>query len=154
MIHLGISGKLPAMIRHVFVASALLCVAAVACSRGTPNNTSAAIPVRPAAAPAPAPAVATQHHCLGDVKITSAVLPTAPDIVVIDWSLDVANSCPEPHDIRATYQAWGAGDVLLQSDQQDLTIEANARATATGLLRMTPQDYARVTRRTGVAQFR
>ena len=143
------------MVRHVFVALALLCVVGGACSRGTANNTSAAMPqgTRQAAAPAPA-GPAPQGHCLGDVKITSNVLRPEPYVVVIDWSIDVANSCAEPHDIRATYQAWSADNVLVQSDQQDLSIEANSRATASGLMRMSPEDWARVTRRSGVAQFR
>jgi hypothetical protein len=142
------------MVRHVFVASALLCVVGVACSRTT-NNTSAAMPpgTLPAAAPAPA-APRPQGHCLGDLKVTSNVLRPEPDVVVIDWAIDVANSCAEPHDIRATYQAWSADHVLVQSDQQDLSIEANGRATASGLMRMTPEAWARVTSRSGIAQFR
>jgi hypothetical protein len=143
------------MFRTVFVVSALLCVVGIACSRGPANNTSAATPpgTRPAAAPAPA-APPSQGHCLGDLKITSDVLHPQPDVVVIDWVIDVANSCAEPHDIRATYQAWSADNVLLQSDQQDLSIEASGRARASGLMRMTPEAWARVTRRAGVAEFR
>ncbi len=143
------------MVRCVFVVSALLCVVGVACSRGTANNTSAATPpgTRPAAAPAPA-GPPPQGHCLGDLTITSNVLRPEPEVVVIDWAIDVANSCAEPHDIRATYQAWSADNVLVQSDQRDLSIEANGRATASGLMRMTPEAWARVTHRSGVAQFR
>jgi len=143
------------MVRHVFVASALLCAAGVACSRGTPNDTPAAMPpgATPAAAPAPS-GPPPQGHCLGDLKVSSTVVPTGPHVVVIDWAIDVANSCAEPHDIRATYQAWSADNVLVQSDEKDLSIEANSRARASGLLRMTPEDYARVTRRSGVAKFR
>ena len=137
------------------IASVLLCVIGVACSRGTADNTSTARPpaTRPAAASAPA-GPPPQGHCLGDLKITSNVLRPEPDVVVIDWAIDVANSCAEPHDIRATYQAWSADNALVQSDQQDLSIEANGRATASGLMRMTPEAWARVTRRSGVAQFR
>jgi len=142
------------MVRQIFVASALLCVVGVGCSRGTANTTSAATPpnsrpAAPGAAPTP-----PRGHCLGDLKTTSSVSYPEPYLVVIDWSIDVANYCPAPHDIRATYQAWGANDVLVQSDQQDLSIEANSRATASGLMRMSPEDWARVTRRSGVAQFR
>jgi hypothetical protein len=125
------------MVRHLFVASAVLCVVGVACARG--------------AAPASPP---PQGHCLGDLKISSNVSRPEPDVVVIDWALDVANSCGEPHAIRAIYQAWGADNVLVQSDQQDLSIEAHARATATGKMRMTADSWARVTHRSGIAQFR
>lgn len=107
---------------------------------------------RPAAAPASASPPG--GHCLGDAKVNSTVSRPEPYLVVIDWSIDVANFCGEPHDIRATYQAWGADNVLVQSDQQDLSIAANSRATASGLMRMTPEAWARVTRRSGVAQFR
>jgi hypothetical protein len=143
------------MVRHLFVASALMCAVGVACSRGAANNTSAATPAGalPAATPAPA-APPPQGHCLGDAKVTSNVVRPVPDLVVIEWTIDVANSCAEPHDIRATYQAWGADGVLVQSDTSDLSIEANSRATASGLMRMTPEIFARVTRRSGVAQFR
>jgi hypothetical protein len=136
------------MVRHLSAASAVLCMAGVSCSRDAAVNTPATPPAisRPAAAP-------PQGHCLGDLQISSNVL-RAGDVVVIDWAIDVANSCGEPHEIRATYQAWGADNVLVQSDQQDLSIDANARARASGLMRMTSDNYARVTRRSGVAQFR
>ena len=142
------------MARHVFVASVLLCLVGVGCSGGTSNNTAAAVAPATRPAAAPAPAGPPGGHCLGDLKITSDVLRTSTDIVVIDWSMDVANFCAQPHDIRMTYQAFSADNQLVQSDQQDLTIEANSRATGSGLMRMTPEAFARVTRRTGFAQFR
>src|SRR3954464_14824547 len=123
------------MVRHALVVSTLLCVGGVACSRGAANTTSATTARPPAAAPAAPP---PQGHCLGDAQVTSNVLPAGPAVVVIDWAIDVANSCAEPHDIRATYQAWSADNQLVQSDQQDLTIEGNARARASGLMRMSP----------------
>jgi len=137
------------MVRHLSLVSAVLCMAGVACSRDATVS-------RPAAPPAvsrPAAAAPPQGHCLGDAQVSSNVV-RAGDIFVIDWAIDVANSCGEPHEIRATYQAWDADNVLVQSDQQDLSIEANARARASGLMRMTADNYARVTRRSGVAQFR
>ena len=143
------------MVRLVLIASALFCLVGVACSRGTANDSPAAAPPAPppAAAPAPAPPP-PQGHCLGDAKVSSKVSRPVPDVVVIEWTIDVANSCAEPHDIRATYQAWDAGGVLVQSDEADLSIDANNRVTASGLMRMTPEAFARVTRRSGVARFR
>jgi hypothetical protein len=137
------------MVRYVFIASTLLCVVGLACSRGGTNSTSAV----PIAAPVPT-TPPHQGHCLNDAQVSSNVTQPEPDLVVIDWSINVANSCPAPHDIRATYQAWGANNELVQSDSQDLSIEASSRATASGLMRLTAAEWERVTHRSGFAQFR
>jgi hypothetical protein len=137
------------MVRHVFIASALLCAVGLTCSCGGTNSTSAV----PIAATVPA-APPHQGHCLNDAQVSSNVTQPEPDLIVLDWSIDVANSCAAPHDIRATYQAWGANNELVQSDSQDLSIEANSRARASGLMRLTSAEWARVTHRSGFAQFR
>jgi hypothetical protein len=125
-----------------------------AAAEGTPASTPTAEPKRVAAA-VPAPeGPPPQGHCLGDNKTSSKISRPEPGVVVIAWVVDVANYCAQPHDIRATYQVWGAGDVLLQSDQQDLSIAAKARATASGKMRLTADTWARVARRSSVAQFR
>jgi hypothetical protein len=54
----------------------------------------------------------------------------------------------------SAHQAWSADNVLVQSDLQDLSIAANGRATAASLMRTTPEAWARLTRRSGIAQFR
>jgi hypothetical protein len=126
------------MLRPVLVTSAVLCAVAI--------SFAGVVRAQPGQPP--------QGHCLGDSKTSSTVSRPETGVVVIAWVIDVANFCAEPHAIRATYMAWGADNVLLQSDQQDLSIAAKARATATGRMRLSAETWARVTHRSGVAQFR
>jgi hypothetical protein len=52
------------------------------------------------------------------------------------------------------YQARGDDEVLLQSNHQDLTIDAKMRATGSGRMLVPAALWERVARRSGLAQFR
>jgi hypothetical protein len=119
-----------------------------------PAASTAPLPAPPAA-PRPAPPGPSPNgHCLGDAKVDSRVTRDEHGMVTVDWTIDVANYCAEPHDIQAVYQAFGADDALLQSDRQELSIDAKMRATASGRMLVPDVIWDRVTHRSGFARFR